>query len=243
MKYAAEHPDRFVAAATFSGAVDTNQIVPFVEGLSALDGGTPGSVFGLRHTEELRWRAQNPWDLAENLRGLRLTLRTGNGEPGPYDAPGSGTDPLESSVHDQTVALHDRLGRLGIPHVYDDYGPGHHAWPYWARDLAQTLPDLMKALRRPPAPPRRVTYTTAAPAYRVYGWQVKLDRPALELSRLIRAGRRAFTLAGSGTATVTTPRRFPGPRRTLTVRLGPGNPQQQYRPGATTRVYRVHVEL
>jgi S-formylglutathione hydrolase FrmB len=130
MKYAAEHPDRFVAAATFSGAVDLNQIAPEVEGLSALDGGTPGSVFGLRQTEEIRWRTQNPWDLADNLRGLQLTLRTGNGEPGPYDSPGSGTDPLESSVHDQTVALHDRLTQLGIPHVFDDYGPGHHAWPY-----------------------------------------------------------------------------------------------------------------
>jgi hypothetical protein len=68
-------------------------------------------------------------------------------------------------------------------------------------------------------------------------------RPALEFSRLERAGRRGFTLVGSGMAIVTTPRRFPGPRSTIPLRLGPGNPQQQYRPGATTRVYRVHVRL
>ena len=32
-------------------------------------------------TEEVRWRAHNPYDLAENLRGLELWMRTGNGQP------------------------------------------------------------------------------------------------------------------------------------------------------------------
>jgi hypothetical protein len=200
-------------------------------------------VFGLRGAEEVRWRSQNPWDLAENLRGLQLTLRTGNGEPGPYDAPGSGTDPLEASVHDQTAALHERLGQLGIPHVYDDYGPGHHAWPYWARDLQQTLPALMRRVAHPRAVPARVTYTSAAAEYEVYGWHVKMIRPAMEFSRLENAGRRGFALAGSGNAIVTTPRRFPGPRATIPLRLGPPNARQQYRLGTTTRVYRVHVRL
>jgi S-formylglutathione hydrolase FrmB len=210
MKYAAEHPDWFVAAATFSGAVDTNQIASEVDALSALDGGVPGSVWGTRQTEEVRWRTNNPWDLAENLRGLNLTLRTGNGEPGPYDDPNSGTDPLESSVHDQTVALHDKLESLTIPSTFEDYGPGHHAWPYWARDLVKTLPTFMATLKHPPPAPKRVTYTSALPEYEVYGWQVKVDRPALEFSRLANAGRRGFTLEGSGDAVVTTPRRYDG---------------------------------
>jgi diacylglycerol O-acyltransferase/trehalose O-mycolyltransferase len=40
----------------------------------------------------------------------------------------------------------DRLRALHIRHVWDDYGPGTHDWPYWRRDLRQTLPDLMRAL-------------------------------------------------------------------------------------------------
>jgi S-formylglutathione hydrolase FrmB len=44
------------------------------------------------------------------------------------------------------VRLHDRLRRLGIRQVWDDYGPGTHDWPYWRRDLRKTLPDLMRVL-------------------------------------------------------------------------------------------------
>jgi S-formylglutathione hydrolase FrmB len=47
------------------------------------------------------------------------------------------------------VRLHNRLRRLGIPHVWDDYGSGTHSWPYWERDLRETLPDFMKVLARP----------------------------------------------------------------------------------------------
>ncbi len=260
LTYAGTHPDRFVAAASFSGAVDTNQIAEVVEALSGLDGGTPGSVWGLRASEEIRWRTANPWDIAENLRGLHLTLRTGNGEPGPYDDPNSGTDPLEASVHAQTVALHQKLTRLRIPHVFDDYGPGHHVWEYWARDLKQTLPDLMRTLDDPPRPPARVTHTTAAPEYDVYGWRVEIDRPVLEFSRLEDAGRRGFTLAGSGAATVTTPPRYraaevavssgaprtvraSGRRLRIEVPLGEANGGQQYRAGVTTAITERRVRI
>lgn len=161
-------------------------------------------------------------------------------------------------MHDQTVALHAKLDELAIPHVFDDYGPGHHAWPDWARDLEQTLPDLMATLDHPPAVPAAVTYTSAAPEYDVYGWHVEVERPALELSRLSGAGRRGFTLAGSGTGEVTTPpghrhaevevgdaapEVHTGPRLTIRVPLGEGNPDQQYRPGATTAVTETQVAI
>ena len=32
---------------------------------------------------------------------------------------------------------------IGIAHTWDDYGPGSHTWPYWTRDLKQTLPPLL----------------------------------------------------------------------------------------------------
>ena len=218
MKYAAIHPDWFVAAASFSGAVDTNNDSELLDALSALDGGGPGAVWGLRSVDETRWRGDNPVDLAENLRGLKLTLRTGNGEPGPYDDPNSGSDPIESSVHVATLNLHHTLGKLGIPHVFEDYGPGHHAWPYWARDLVRTLPDLMATLKHPPAFPKRIAYRSVDPAYDIYGWRVERAGSDPAFSRLSRASRRGFTFAADSDAVVTTPRRFPGPRLKVPVK-------------------------
>jgi S-formylglutathione hydrolase FrmB len=115
MSYAARHPDRFVAAAAFSGAVDTNHPLDI-----AITGDEP---FGPRATQEIRWRARNPWDLAVNLRGLRLVVRTGDGA--------ATNDIVETVVHQMNVSFHDRLNRFGIDHVWDDYGAGTHTWPYW----------------------------------------------------------------------------------------------------------------
>jgi S-formylglutathione hydrolase FrmB len=198
MSYAARHPDLFTSVASFSGAVDTNTAP--IEG-SPLDGGTPGSTWGPRPTEEVRWRAHNPWDLAGNLRGLQVTLRTGNGLPG---GDYGGGDPVETACWRMSSSMHERLDSLDVPHVWDDYGPGSHTWPYWERDLRRTLPDLMAAFENPPGSPARFAYRAVEPSYRVFGWRVRLHRAALEFSRLHHAGVRGFRLTGSGTADVTT---------------------------------------
>ena len=216
MKYAALHPDRFLAAASFSGIVDSNTDDGALHAaLPATDGGTAASVWGPRATDELRWRSENPWDLAENLRSLDLTLRTGNGLPGPLDGPD--VSPVaaaaEFGVHRDNISLHDRLTALRIRHVWDDYGPGTHSWPYWARDLRETLPSIMADFAHPPKRPRRVTYRTARPAYTVFGWRVRFARTTLAWSRLVGADKRGFTLEGSGAVTVRTPRVGPGRSR------------------------------
>jgi hypothetical protein len=160
-------------------------------------------VWGPRTTEAIRWRAHNPVDLAENLRGLQLTIRTGNGLPG--GTYGGGPDAIEYSVHQQSIDLDQRLTALKIPHLFEDYGPGAHDWPYWARDLRNTLPDIMRAFADPPAPPAAVTFTAVEPSYAVFGWRVSLKREALEFSRLEGATGAGFRLVGSGPATVVTP--------------------------------------
>jgi S-formylglutathione hydrolase FrmB len=262
MSYAARHPDLFVAAASFSGAVDNmDPGGEAADGLAISDGHAPTGAWGPRASEEVRWRAHNPVDLAENLRGLSLTVRTGNGQPGgPY---GGGPDAIESGVHTMSTTFHQRLTALGLPHVWDDYGPGAHDWPYWQRDLRETLPSIMTALAKPPAPPSPFTFTAVEPRYEIYGWAVDLDRPVLEFSRLERASAAGFTLAGSGRATVTTPPRYragrayevtvagkatqlaAGADRRLRVRvdLGAANAQQQFRPGADTKVRRASVVI
>ncbi len=205
--YAAQHPDLFGAAASFSGALDTNN-----PGDIAV---TPPATYGPRSTQELNWRAHNPLDLAANLRGLALSLRTGNGQPG---GPFGGGDVVEVVVHQMNVAFHDRLLKLGIPSIWDDYGPGGHDWPYWRRDLRQTLPWLMRLFDQPKPPPSSFTYTADAPRYSVYGWSATLRRRALEFSTLTASGRRAFSLTGSGSATISTGRMFT-PRRSLKLRI------------------------
>ena len=254
MHYAARHPDLFTAAAAFSGAVDSNtvpvQLLMQTGGLQ--DGHAPGALLGLRATEEVRWRGHNAWDLAENLRGLFLQLDTGNGLPG---GPGGDTgDPVEAAVHEMMVNLHNRLTALDFPHIWNDYGAGGHAWFYWRRDLTELLPRLMDRFAHPVDPPSPFTYTSIDATYDVWGWQVSIDRPALEFSRLEDASADGFQLVGSGAAEVTTAALFEpsspvtvhiddadGSRDvaavadatgalTVPVSLGPGNPEQQLSP-------------
>ena len=266
MSYAARHPDMFVAAAAFSGAVDiTDPQFGNEDALNAQDGGFPTDVFGDPATQKIRRRAHNPVDLAANLQGLALTLRTGNGLPGGQF--GGGPDPVEYAVHQQMTTLNRVFNGLEYPHTWLDYGPGAHAWGYWADDLKKTLPQIIDAFAQPPAVPALITYTSVAPTWRQYGWRVALKRPVLEFSTLSSAGRGGFVLRGSGKAAVTTPgvyRRgaratvaitdqagsrtvtaIVGPHHRLIVRvdLGPADTMQQDTPGATTTVRTATVKI
>jgi S-formylglutathione hydrolase FrmB len=227
--YAARHPDLFVAAASFSGAVDSNSplMIPVV--------GADGGRYGSRLTQEVRWRAYNPWDLAGNLAGLDITVRTGNGLAG---GPGGDSgDFIESEVHRQSVALHRRLVALDVPHVWDDYGPGGHTWFYWQRDLAQLVRDLPPVFDDPPAPPEPFDFRVVEPEYTVYGWHVRIERPALEFSELLDASRSGFGLRGSGTATVTTPAWYrPGSHASVTLTRDTGAEHVTVRVGADCRI-------
>jgi S-formylglutathione hydrolase FrmB len=230
ISYAARHPDLFAAAASFSGAVDTNNPLDIAV--------TPAAVFGPRATEEVIWRGHNPWDLAQNLRGVSVTIRTGNGQPG---GPFGGGDIVETAVGQMSVSFHNRLERLGIPSVFDDYGPGGHLWPYWERDLRQTLPTLMSVFAHPKPAPSSFSFKAIEPRYSVYGWSVRLRRRALEFSTLRVRSADAFTATGSGQAAVTTaPLYRPGRRLNATVRDASG---VHRRPLIAGRSGRVEVPL
>ncbi|HVX19250.1 MAG TPA: alpha/beta hydrolase family protein [Acidimicrobiales bacterium] len=248
--YAARHPDLFSSTAGFSGAVDTN--VPLVWPLADQPdaNGHINYGMGLRLTDEIRWRDHNPWDIAENLRGTSITLKSGNGLPGGPD--GGLGDPIEAGVHMMNVNLDHKLTALGIAHVWDDYGPGGHNWYYWQRDLRQLLPPLMELFANPTPAPSAYTYRTADPTYSLWGWNVHVARTHLEFSELRDANRDGFTLTGSGRGEVTTAGYYqPGQRLTVTtidrtgthrttaqadaqgrlhtsVDLGPANPYQEY---------------
>lgn len=275
---AARHPDLFAAAGSFSGPLDIaadpagtalmTAIVTATE--TGLDGDAPGTIFGSRLTQELNWRGHDPATLAANLRGIDLRLYTGDGRGGPLDPPGTAVNPIEAGAHELTQLFHDRLEALQIPSTYRDYGPGTHTWPYWARDLRDSIGPLMDVFAHPQPDPARFDFRSSEDRFAVFGWDVRMVRPAREFAALRDAGAGGFSLAGSGAAQVLTPPVYGAGRRVLVamsalhadtsavatadgtgrlhldVPLGPGNPAQQYTAAALlagTRTFTTRVRL
>ncbi len=278
MSYAARHPDMFETALAYSGVPDIAYNATDAAGTTAvinatevgLDGEAPNSIFGSRASDEINWAEHDPTTLAENLRGMNLFEYFGNGQPAPEESPEPAAMSIEALVHEDNIHFHERLTELDIPSLYDPYGDGTHSWPYWARDLRWSIAPIMEDFARPLAAPEKVTYTIADPQYSVYGWSVTMHRTAEEFSTLEQAGAQGFALAGSGSASVLTPRDYrPGRQYQVALRaqtgssgsllradgegrlhievpLGPPNPYQQYTAEATaagTPVYTTSVTV
>jgi hypothetical protein len=128
----------------------------------------------------------------------------------------------------------------------------------------------MRTFAQPPPRPSPFDYRSIDPRYGAFGWNVAVERPALEFSELRNASGRGFDLLGSGSATVRTARLYrphsrviatvrtgAGSKRlalkagragrvTVPVAVGPGNPYQEYSPLAAqagTIVYAAKVRL
>jgi S-formylglutathione hydrolase FrmB len=221
--YAAQFPDLFETVLGFSPAPDIAYDKEAQAGAAFIIGATevgedhvaPTSIFGDPLTDEINWAAHDPTTLAENLADTNILLFNGNGLPGPLD-PSPVTDPesletypeaglIEGAVDVDTTLFHTRLEALGIASEWDNYGNGTHSWPYWARDLQQSIGTVMADFTNPRPNPSTVTYTTAAADYTIYGWQVSMQRTAEEFSTIQDADSSGFELAGSGSGLVVTP--------------------------------------
>jgi diacylglycerol O-acyltransferase / trehalose O-mycolyltransferase len=145
--YAARHPGQFSAAASYSGIVHTQLSMSSESNYTGL---VDSYGYDMAHLwgshDSTAWSAHNPYALAEELRGTDLFISVGNGKPGPLDAPGSDEDSIETSLHEENLALRGRLHSLGISAEFDFYGPGTHTWPYWQRELHRSWTWLMAAL-------------------------------------------------------------------------------------------------
>jgi diacylglycerol O-acyltransferase/trehalose O-mycolyltransferase len=150
LSYAGRHPGFFRAVASFSGVADPtyqgSRSTQLVEDIVGGTGADPLGLWGDPVANADVWAAHNPFDLARRLRGTKVFISAGNGEAGPFDAPGSGVDGLEQLLGEQSVAVADQLRRYGVPVRTDFYGPGHHAWPYWERELHRCFPMLVRAV-------------------------------------------------------------------------------------------------
>lgn len=137
MGYAARRPGMFLAAASYSGVLDT------VGG--KLDIGTD-ALWGDPIREPRNWQEHNPVDLAEALRDLPLYVSYGDGLQGPLDTGAVPSDDLEPWIAGQNETFVDRLHQLDIAVIIDAYGAGSHSWPYWERALHRSLPLLLDAV-------------------------------------------------------------------------------------------------
>lgn len=221
MKYAARHPDQFCFAAAFSGAVDIvdPHLGLFADAMAQLNGGEPGDIWGPREQGLLGWRTQNPVDLAANLASLQVELRTGDGRAGGVH--GGEPDLIETTVHQTSTTLHQRLDELGVAHLWDDYGAGAHAWPYWTDALERSLVGLQAAFASPAEgsdEPGRVHHVLGPGAPDAWGWTVRIRSAGDELARL-DGTPHSWTLRGRGNvaAVRTPPVLAPGARHELDV--------------------------
>lgn len=269
--YAAKHPHLFAAAASLSGTPDitspAGQVV--FPAAPTLDGGRPNDIHGPWATQEVRWRGNNPVDLARNLRGVDLQLFVGSGLPDPEReenaAESTGGCALEAGiVRPTSLTFRDELLRLRIPHRWVDLPWGCHSVALFREEIRLAVPRFAQLFARPAAALPTFDHRAIAPAVRVHGWSFTADRRrALEFLEVQGAGRSGLTLSGSGTTTVTTAALFRGARSvvvtaggtrrtvrpdaagrlTFPVDLGPPNRQQQYTAGAQTAVRTVAVRL
>jgi S-formylglutathione hydrolase FrmB len=208
MSYAARRPDLFAAAASFSGAVD----------LGTPAGSAPEVVgvepWGPWTGPEIEWRGHNPYDLAENLRGVGLRIYTGEGDGTPND--------IEVLIHQQSASFAARLAALGVPRTYDDYGLGGHSPDLWTRDLKQTLPWLETTFDHPVDPPARWSFKATEPTWTMRGYTLRAshDRLAWRALRDVRA--QGFRVATDGPTTVRTAKRY-AHRARYAVRVAPAS--------------------
>jgi S-formylglutathione hydrolase FrmB len=138
MAYAARHPGMFLAAASYSGVLDT-----------PVGGVREAATWGDPRAQEGIWREHNPTDLAPKLQGLALYVSYGDGRPGPLDGPAIGVDDIERRIARENEHFLARLKDAGIAVTVDAYGAGRHDWPYWERELHRSMPLLLQALGEP----------------------------------------------------------------------------------------------
>jgi len=216
MKYAAEFPGTFGYAASFSG------------GLDAVPGRGADCKWGSFATQEVLWRDNNPTALAPNLHGVRLFVRSGDGSPGPFDAPSKPDDPAQAAVWQ--ARLDTEAGakvlaarflaaarRAGITDIDTRFFPGSHSHPYWQRDLSELVPWLRAQFADPPSQRTSFSVSSAHATFTAWGWSFVAHRRVREQLH-VRAQGSQLTVTGSGRLDVTTPGRY-RPRARYRVRL------------------------
>lgn len=225
MKYAAQHPDRYRAAAAFSSPLDPLSAVPLFDIIALREGGAVKSLFGDPRRDIAEWQANSPISLAPNLAGTDLWFTAGSGTPDPEDDEDH-VDVLEATVNHHGLTFHRRLTELGIAHTWSPRPTGLHNWSAWQRELAEWLAALEDPSRAGTSAAQApgvhdgapFTYVTGEPVFSVHGWDVAISRRRAQLVTFAQVTPSSFTLNGAGTFRVRTPALYhPGRRYRIAI--------------------------
>lgn len=157
MSYAARHRGLYRAAASYSGFLDTMYGAPATGAFYDVSGqndaystGAPSrGVWGDQTLDADSWRAHNPYDRVEGLRGTTLYVSGGTGAttPDPGHLPNHAVEAYTRTLTDRFVSA---LDAAEIPYVDGRYDGGNHDWPYWRTAFRESLNVVMPALNAPP---------------------------------------------------------------------------------------------
>jgi hypothetical protein len=219
MLFAAKHPDRFGAAASFSGIVDianplsrTIVAAQLSAGFGTYDNPTAifsNPIWGNPFMHAIGWHANDPTDMAMNLRSVSLYAAAGNGVTTAGELANDGPTAvfdtyIEAEVRRENDNFDAALTKEGIPHRYVKHGGGHSEF-YWVPELHQWASTMMALFAHPRPDPAKFDYRNAAPSFSVWGWSFTADPGrAREFLTIRSASHAGLTLTGSGRTQVVT---------------------------------------
>lgn len=213
---------------------------------AAQDIGVVFYAFGDPAVDQAYYLARQPVDLALNAVAFRgrqqsLMIRGFSNDTVPRMAsdlslPGYLTaQAFEDLVLPTNVEMNQAFAQAGVTQHYELH-PGIHEDAYWNPWLRAQVVAQYAVIRHwdgtgnPPPTPTRFSYVSGAKQFKVWGWQVRVKRPADEMLRLTDVSCNGYTLTGTGVVSVTVPARCHLPLRTLrpvTTNLGPSMPVSQ----------------
>ncbi len=207
-KYAASYPGTFGYVGAFSG--ETHPLLPV-----AVNFQTKTCKWGDPVTQLTRWRDNDSTDLASNLRGVRVFIRSGDGTPGPFDTAQPPADPtaaairryvllIEFGAHLENQAFGKALRAAGVRDVNERYFPGSHTRPYWLRDTTEFVAWLKAQLGRPVTSRTTFSVRSAHRWFSAWGYAFTVHRATDEFLT-VSARPGALTATGSGRVDVVTP--------------------------------------
>lgn len=216
VSYAARHPDRFAAVGSFSGLLNTTAAHPVAPvGITAQVTSSPPQpcIWGDPVTEEVRWRGDDPTELAPNfVGGPWLFATAGNGTPSDEELQGSERNAIpgragnEAAVFPQNATFRQALAVAGHPGPAGKFPrPGTHDWFYWRTHLSEFL----EAMPRQADPvPDRFSFRSVDDDFSLWDWAFTVNRNSEGFTYLEDVHRDGFLARGSGMLSVITPRQY-----------------------------------
>ena len=211
------HPDRwtFVGAlsATYSGFEHPLPPYQEIHATNIWWEYIAGQGYGPPATDEVHYRALEPVNLTPQMvdADVDIVATNGDGCITHQDGRCAGTAPAdptgENLFHFTMGVWSTKLTELGVDHTWVETEGVHNS--RLARDMYRThmIDRLNARFAAGVTDPEQFSYRTVDREFGIWGYDVSIDRPNDEFASLLDAAAdgHELTLAGTGTATVTTP--------------------------------------